>query len=94
MAPFSVLLITPEAAWIGCDLAEAYPVETWWERLWQNRSYSIAIRDDLAQRAIKFALYGSKDAMTPPVLDDVNSQYREEHNVMWIRVDYLGEEDV
>jgi len=101
------LRVTPNGAWIGYDLAEAFPVETWWERLWQSRNDGIAIRMILDRTNISWSLpatsilygsilSGSRDAMTPPVSDDLDSRYREWHDAIWLRVDvgYQNEENI
>ena len=94
MAPYTFLRVTPNATWVGCDLAEYRPVETWWEIIWQGRNENLVLREGLAKRAARVLLYGSKDALTPPESDDVKNLYTKEDNAIWLRVDHLYKEDV
>ena len=88
MVSCNFLRVTPNAVWMGCDLAEYQPIETFWERNWQRRVANIVIRESIAKRIAQYGpLYGSKDAMSPPVSDDRKSLYRVEDDVVWIRVD-------
>ena len=88
------LKVTPNATWMGCDLAECLPVETWWDRLWQSNSYNIAIREGLERIAARFHLYGSKNTITPPESDAVRNLYKAEDDAIWLLVDHLFEEGV
>ena len=79
--------VTPNAVWIGFDLTECVPVETWWERIWEGRIYNLVIREGLEKRSASVLLYGSKDIMTPPESDSVSNQYKAEDDAIWLRVD-------
>jgi len=83
---FIELAITPDATWIGYDLTEAYPIEPWWKEFWEGGAVNLEIRTRLAKIAPEFRLYGSESITTPPVWGDVNSLYKKEDNVIWLRV--------
>ena len=87
MVPYTSLRVTPNAVWIGLDLAECVPVETFWERIWEGRVANLVIREGLEKRAARVLLYGSKNVLTPPESDDEKSLYKAEDDAIWLLVD-------